>query len=116
MNLESRRAEAERAAREAGTPALRHFRCREALEIGLKRPREIVSEAGRAAAYVDRWKRRAAFRDDGVPGEGHGWTPGMNGFHQAIDPIHGTESSVTGSRCIGTIRPAGISPFQCPRE
>ena len=40
----------------------------------------------------------------------------MNGFHQAIDPIHGTESSVTGSRCIGTIRPAGISPFQCPRE
>ncbi len=84
-------------AQEAGALALKYFHARDRLVIETKRhPADLVSEADREVETLIRAALGAAFPDDALLGEEHGFTEGGSGFTWVIDPIDGTAPYLAG--------------------
>lgn len=86
-----------RAARDAGTAVLPHFRARIDVEDkGGARGYDPVTEADRAAEASIREAIAGRYPEHGIEGEEHGTRTGTSPFTWVIDPIDGTRSFIVG--------------------
>lgn len=97
INLDTRFQLAQEIAEEAGALALDFFQRRNELVIETKRDlQDVVSIADRDVEALVRKRIKAAFPDDGILGEEHGYETGTSGFTWIVDPIDGTAPFVNG--------------------
>jgi myo-inositol-1(or 4)-monophosphatase len=84
-------------AEEAGLLALDYFRRRRELTIEVKGGlQDVVSIADRNVETLIRRHILAAFPEDGILGEEHGFEESSSGFTWVVDPIDGTSAFVHG--------------------